>query len=252
MKDNDYMLLIEDLSVEVEGERLLQKVNLKVRKGEVHVIFGPNGSGKSSLLHAVMGLPKYEIVSGDIKFEGESIIDYSITERAKMGIGLAFQHPPVVEGVPLKSLLDVVQKNGESIEDISNELDLEEHLDRYINVGFSGGERKRGELVQLLIQSPRLILFDEPDSGVDVDNMKLVVEIIKRLLEKDVKISMRNRSGLIVTHSGTILESVHADKGYVMVDGRLVCSGVPLDIFDQIKEHGFSECIKGAKIYGQQ
>lgn len=241
------LLEIENLSVKAGDKQLLHDVDMRVRKGEVHVIFGPNGSGKSSFVNAIMGLPNYEIISGDIRFKGKSIIDFSLTERAKMGIGLAFQHSPVVEGVSLDVLIHAIAKDQDVLDEITKEADLKDHLDREVNVGFSGGERKRGELLQLLAQSPQLVMFDEPDSGVDVENIGLIVKIIRKLLQKDVPIIKRQNSGIIVTHSGNILEEIHANIGYVMIGGRIVCSGPPLDIFDQIKTNGFAQCEREAR-----
>jgi Fe-S cluster assembly ATP-binding protein len=241
------LLEIENLTVEVGDKRLLQGIDLVVREGETHVVFGPNGSGKTTLVNAVMGLPEYRVVDGDILYKGDSILAWGLTRRAKAGIGLAFQHPPVVEGVTLGLLLKTIVSDQKTSEDIARKANMEDYLDREINVGFSGGERKKDELLQLLAQSPQLVMFDEPDSGVDVDSIKLMVGIIRRLLGKNKPIRERKNGGIIVTHSGMILEQLHADKGYVIVDGRMLCSGQPLDIFDQIKKFGFERCIKEAR-----
>lgn len=247
MEDKEYILEVKNLTVGVEDTILLKEVDLNIRKGEIHIIFGPNGSGKSSLVNTIMGLPGYRVLSGDIIYMGESILNRSLTERAKMGIGLAFQHPPVVEGVTLKTLLQSISRNEEPLESMAEEIDLEDYLTRDVNVGFSGGERKRTELIQLMAQNPQLVMFDEPDSGVDVDSINLMVKIMKKLLEKKRPIRERESGGIIVTHSGVILDSIHANKGYVMVDGRIVCGGSPLDIFDTIKKFGFSKCIREAR-----
>lgn len=241
------LLEVENLTVEVGDKRLLQGIDLVVREGETHVVFGPNGSGKTTLVNAVMGLPEYRVVDGDILYKGDSILAWGLTRRARAGIGLAFQHPPVVDGVSLGLLLKTIIPDKKTSEEIARKAHMEDYLEREVNVGFSGGERKKDELLQLLAQSPQLVMFDEPDSGVDVDSIKLMVEIIKKLLQKNKPIRERKHGGIIVTHSGMILEQLHADKGYVIVDGRMLCSGQPLDIFDQIKKFGFERCIKEAR-----
>lgn len=247
-KENKNLLLeIKNLKVEVQDKCLLRDVNLSIREGETHIVFGPNGSGKTTLVNVIMGLPGYKISKGDIIYKGNSIIDWSLTKRARAGIGLAFQHPPVIEGVFLESLLKTITTDVESAYKFAEETGMEDYLNREINVGFSGGERKKDELLQLLAQSPQLIMFDEPDSGVDFDSVKLIVRVIRNLLEKEKPILKRERSGIIVTHSGAILEGIHADRGYVIVDGRIFCSGAPLDILDQIKNFGFEKCIKEAR-----
>jgi Fe-S cluster assembly ATP-binding protein len=241
------LLEIKRLGVVVAGKRLLRGVDMTIREGETHIVFGPNGSGKTTLVNAIMGLPEYKIVEGDILFRGDSILNWDLTARAKAGIGLAFQHPPVVEGVSLGVLLKAMVPDEKTSEEIAKKTGMEDYLEREINVGFSGGERRKDELLQLLAQSPQLIMLDEPDSGVDVDSIKLMVKTIRRLLQKDKPIRERKNSGIIVTHSGMILEELHADKGYVIVDGKVLCCGSPLDIFDQVKKFGFERCIKEAR-----
>jgi Fe-S cluster assembly ATP-binding protein len=247
IEKKNILLEVENLTVEVDGKRLLEGIDLIVREGDTHIVFGPNGSGKTTLVNAIMGLPEYKVVDGDIIYKGDSILAWNLTRRAKAGVGLAFQHPPVIDGVPLGLLLKTIVGDQKTSKDIATKAHMEDYLEREINVGFSGGERKKDELLQLLAQSPQLIMFDEPDSGVDVDSIKLMVGIIRKLLEKNKPIRERKNGGVIVTHSGMILEELHADKGYVMVDGRMVCSGPPLDIFDQIKKFGFGRCIKEAR-----
>ncbi|MEJ2355071.1 MAG: ABC transporter ATP-binding protein [candidate division WOR-3 bacterium] len=241
------LLEIKRLNVEVTGKRLLRGVDMIVREGETHIVFGPNGSGKTTLVNAIMGLPEYKVVEGDILFRGDSILDWDLTARAKTGIGLGFQHPPVVEGVSLGVLLKAMTPEEIDPEEIARKTGMEDYLEREINVGFSGGERRKDELLQLLAQSPQLIMLDEPDSGVDVDSIKLMVRTIRKLLQKDKPIRERKNSGIIVTHSGMILEELHADKGYVIVDGKVLCCGSPLDIFDQVKKFGFERCIREAR-----
>ncbi len=241
------MLEIKNLVVEVEGKCLLRGLDMVIEEGETHVVFGPNGSGKTTLVNVIMGLPEYKVVEGEILFKGDSILDWNLTRRAKAGIGLAFQHPPVVEGVSLGVLLKTMVPDKKTSEEIARKINMEDYLEREVNVGFSGGERKKDELLQLMAQAPQFVMFDEPDSGVDVDSIKLMVKIMRKLLQKNKPIRERKNSGIIVTHSGVILEEIHADKGYVIVDGKLLCSGPPLDIFDQVKNYGFERCIKEAR-----
>ena len=238
------LLEIEDLVVEVEGKRLLDGIDMEIREGEIHVVFGPNGSGKSSLINTIMGLPPYRVTHGEIRFRGESLLDLSISERAKLGISLAFQQPPAVNGVSLSALFKAMGIEGERTDKLAKDLDMGEHLNRDINAGFSGGEMKRGEMLQLLAQEPELILLDEPESGVDVDSIQLLTQITRRLFQKEIPIRKRTTGGIIVTHTGSVLEHLHAHRGHVMINGKLMCSGAPLDIFTQIRRHGFGACIQ--------
>jgi len=242
------LLEIENLTVAIDDEPLLSSVNLTVAPGEIHVVFGPNGTGKSSLIKAIMGLPPYRILSGDIRFEGKSILNLPIDERARLGIGLAFQQPPVVRDVPLLALAKALAIDAHRLEEEASKLGMDGHINRGLNDGFSGGEQKRSELLQLLLQGPKLVLLDEPESGVDVDSLKLLTAVIERLFQRDLPIRERTVGGIIVTHTGSVLKHLHATRGYVLVDGRIMCSGAPLDIFDQITEHGFGNCLAEAQI----
>ncbi|MEA1871617.1 MAG: ATP-binding cassette domain-containing protein, partial [Candidatus Bipolaricaulota bacterium] len=168
------LLEIEDLVVEVAGKRLLDGIDMEIREGEIHVVFGPNGSGKSSLINTIMGLPPYRVTHGEIRFRGESLLDLPIYERAKLGVSLAFQQSPAVNGVSLSALFKAMGIESERIEELAKDLNMEGHLNRDINAGFSGGEMKRGEMLQLLAQKPELVLLDEPESGVDVDSIQLL------------------------------------------------------------------------------
>ncbi len=243
------MLKVENLSVSVGERQILKGVSLDIGEGETHVLFGLNGSGKTSLLQTIMGNPKYRVESGRILFKGEDVTALPTDERARRGIGLLFQRPPVVRGVKLGSLLSLclaksARPDGKRVSELAAQLNLEDFLDREINFGFSGGEIKRSELLQLMAQDPDLIMLDEPDSGVDLENMNLVAAVIRRLLEKERRAAHRRRSGLIITHGGYILDCVHADKAYVMMDGRIHCSGNPRELFDDIRTRGYGECIR--------
>jgi len=242
------LLEIDNLTVTIDDEPLLTNVNMTVEPGEIHVVFGPNGTGKSSLIKAIMGLPPYRVASGDIRFEGKSILDLGIDERARLGIGLAFQQPPAVRDVSLLALGKALGIEKKKLDDEATQLGMGAHINRGLNDGFSGGEQKRSELLQLLLQRPKLALLDEPESGVDVDSLKLLTSVIERLFQRDLPIRERTVGGIIVTHTGSVLKHLHATRGYVLVNGHIMCSGAPLDIFDQISENGFGNCLAEAQI----
>jgi Fe-S cluster assembly ATP-binding protein len=242
------MLEINHLTVSVHGRIILRHVDMNVSRGETVALFGPNGSGKTSLLYTIMGIPGYKVETGTITFKGEDITELSIDKRAQRGIGMDFQRPPAVRGVKLKDMLRMCMDNrGDLDEEIINgyiqKLNLAEFKERDINLGFSGGEIKRSELVQLLAQNPDFIMFDEPDSGVDLVSIHLVGRVINELLEKDIMASKRVKSGLIISHAGHILDYVNADRAFVLLDGTLYCSGNPRDILDDIRDKGYEGCI---------
>lgn len=243
------MLAVEDLVVEVEGKQVLRGVNLFVGEGETHVLMGPNGSGKTTLLRAIMGLGKYKIVRGRILWYGKEINNMSPDERAKLGLGIAFQRAPVIRGVTLRQIGKHISNGEHTIEEIAKQLKCEELLDRDLNHGFSGGEMKKAEILQLLLQAPRLSLIDEPESGVDLDNIAIIGEGINLLLGRK-KVLEKKRAGLIITHTGHILDYVNADYGHVMLSGVIICEGNPRDLFEQIREHGYEGCLECAKCRG--
>ena len=241
------MLEIKHLSVAVNGRKTLYDVNLTIGVGETHALFGPNGSGKTTLLMAIMGFPRYRITKGSITFKGKDITRLALDERARLGIGISFQRPPVVRGVRTRDMLTAALRDeGDkvTIDQLAERANLGEFLDRDINYGFSGGELKRSELMQLLAQKPELTLLDEPESGVDLVNIALIGKLINELLEKDCPIRRRKCMGLIITHSGHILDYVNTRTGYVMLDGRIVCEGDPHEILATIKAKGYEECAK--------
>ena len=244
------MLEIRNLTVAVEGKEILRDVNLNIGSGETHVLFGPNGSGKTTLLMAIMGFPRYQVTNGKIIFKGKDITRLPADERARLGIGISFQRPPVVRGVKTRDMVSASlgEKRDEvTIDRLAERANLTEFLDRDINYGFSGGEIKRSELMQLLAQKPELSLLDEPESGVDLVNIALIGELINELLEKGCPMLNRKCMGLIITHTGHILDYVHARTGYVMLDGRIICHGDPHEILANIKEKGYEECAKCVK-----
>jgi Fe-S cluster assembly ATP-binding protein len=241
------MLEIKQLSVAIGDKEILHEVNLTIRTGETHVLFGPNGSGKTTLLMTIMGFPKYRVTKGSITFHDEDITELSLDERARLGIGMSFQRPPVVRGVKTRDMVAACIKerkeNEERIAELAQKTDLSEFLDREINYGFSGGEIKRSELMQLMAQQPELTLLDEPESGVDLENIALIGELINELLEKNCPMRTRSCMGLIITHTGHILEYVNARTGYVMLDGMIGCDGDPYEMLETIKEKGYEECV---------
>ncbi|MCD5409253.1 MAG: ABC transporter ATP-binding protein, partial [Methanocellales archaeon] len=206
--------------------------------------FGPNGSGKTSLLLTIMGAPKYHVVSGKILFKGKDITSLPMDERVRLGIGIAFQNPPVIKGVKLRDMVNICARSGNcNAEELAKRLNLSAFLDRDINLGFSGGEAKRSELLQLAALQPDFIMLDEPDSGVDLVNITLVGEAINDVLER-TNCTIRDTSGLIITHTGHILNYVNADHGHVMIDGTIRCSGKPDGLLKMIKERGYEECAR--------
>ncbi|MFO8241022.1 MAG: ABC transporter ATP-binding protein [Dissulfuribacterales bacterium] len=237
------MLKIEDLWVEVQGRDILKGINLKIGTGETHCLFGKNGSGKTTLLMTLMGFSGYRVKHGHILFKGEDITYLPINERARRGLGVAFQRPPTLRGVQLKNLLALYSKETDIGSRLALAYNFEDFLERQVNLGFSGGEIKKSELLQLLAQSPDLLLLDEPESGVDVENLDVICQMIRKLLQKDIP-AKRRKSGLIITHTGLILNYVNADRGHVMLNGQIYCHGNPLDIFERIKNYGYEECAK--------
>jgi Fe-S cluster assembly ATP-binding protein len=238
------MLEVEGLTVEVEGKEIIHDISLNVDVGETLVLFGPNGSGKTTLLMAMMGFPRYRVTKGRIVLGGQDITHLPVDERARLGMGILFQRPPVVRGVKTKEMVKAClgsKEDGYVIEQMAQRLNLVELLDREVNYGFSGGEVKRSELLQLMAQGPELVLLDEPDSGVDLVNISLVGEMINELLQKD-RMRTRTHSGLIITHTGHILDYVNTDRACVLLDGQIWCRGNPREILASIKSHGYEGC----------
>lgn len=242
------LLQVEGLHVSVGDREILRGVDLVIAEGETHVLLGPNGGGKTTLLNTIVGLPGYRITAGRILFKGTDLASLEIDERARLGIGVAFQRPPAVRGIKLKQLIEVAGNDDfteADMADLIGELTLERMIDRDVNMGFSGGEMKRSEMAQLLAQAPDLTLFDEPESGVDLDNIAVVGGAMTRLLKAE-RVGKGTRSGLIVTHTGHILEYVNADIGHVLYNGKLACKGNPRDLIGEIGKHGYDKCVECA------
>ena len=231
------LLEIKGLTVEVSGKRVLDDVNLQIGKGEVHVLFGPNGSGKSTLLMSILGFPAYKAVSGEIIFKGKNIMNLPINERVKLGINVAFQNPPAIRGVKLGEIIGRWIPDQNKMNSLLEKVNFpSEFLKRDVNLGFSGGEIKKSEILQMLAQGGDFLMMDEPDSGVDVENLRLVGRVIDDML--------KDRSGLIITHQGHILRFVNADMAHVLIKGTIVCSGKPTKILSQILREGYGWCLK--------
>lgn len=230
------ILEIKDLHVEIMGKKILNGINLEIEENEKIVLLGPNGSGKTTLLKAIMGLSPIEIIKGSIIFKGKDITNLSIDERAKLGIGMAFQFPPSIKGVRISDILNKFGLKKDDFDEIAKKFNFPiEFFEREINIGFSGGEMKRIECMLLYNQKPKLALIDEPDSGVDIINLGVIGKSISTLLEN-------NCSGIIVTHQGLILNYVEVDKAYVLLNGKIACYGEPMEVLKDIAKGGYEKC----------
>ena len=249
------MLTIEELRVEVGGKTILKDVNMEIPPGETHILFGPNGSGKTSLMMTIMGFSGYRVTHGKISFKGEDITSLPIHERARLGIGVAFQRPPTINGLKTRAMVQICSAEKETdIESMAAELNMAGFLDRDVNHNFSGGEIKRSELLQLMAQAPDLVLLDEPESGVDLENIELLGETINRLLNRGIYMSKDRshkdrgketpKSALVITHTGHILDYITADRGQVLYDGVMCCSQNAREILKWIGEYGYQECVR--------
>ncbi len=255
------MLIIEDLQVKLGTKEILKHIDLVIQPGETHILFGPNGSGKTSLLMTIMGYPQYKITAGKIFFKGQDITQMPMNKRARLGIGMSYQRPPSIQGLKTRQMVQLCASDTDSVNvpALADSMNFTSFLERDINVGFSGGEIKRSELLQLMEKNPDLLLFDEPESGVDLENIALIGETINKLLQRErfhIPLACgeskkylketRTKMGLIITHTGFILDYIAADKGQVLYDGILACRSNPTEIFKQIKEAGYGECIRCA------
>ncbi|WP_440951347.1 ABC transporter ATP-binding protein [Methanosphaerula subterraneus] len=243
------MLEIHHLHARVGDREILHDVTFTIGTGETHALLGPNGSGKTTLLMAIMGFGNVEVTGGSIIYNGEDITSRPLRDRAQMGIGMMFQRPPTIAGLKLGKLLDVTSNHRmDQVHEYAQKLNMEPLLDRDINKGFSGGEIKRSEVLQLMVQQPDLLLLDEPESGVDIENMAVMGNALSHLLEKDSHIPRRKKSGLIITHTGYILDYLDVDAGHVLIDGMIRCHGNPREILKVVKKSGYRECIECEQI----
>ena len=245
----DQLLKIENLTVQVEEKEILHNIHLNIRKGETHVLMGPNGAGKSTLGYTLMGNPRYEATGGKIMFRGKDITKESADKRAKEGMFLSFQNPLEVAGISLSSFIKnaVEQRKGSRIrmwdfkKELKKAMELlnmdESYALRDLNIGFSGGEKKKAEILQLLMLNPKLAILDETDSGLDVDAVRTVSQGIETYQkEKDGAL-------LIITHSTRILESLKVDYAHILVNGRIIKTG-DASLIEEINENGFETFLK--------
>lgn len=238
-------LTIEGLKATIEGKEILKGLNLEVKGGEIHAIMGPNGTGKSTLASTLMGHPKYEVTAGSVTLDGEDVLDMAVDERARAGLFLAMQYPSEIAGVTnadfLRSAINVRRGEGNEISLIkfirqleAKMKDLEmnpEFAHRYLNEGFSGGEKKRNEILQMMMLEPRVVILDEIDSGLDIDALRIVAEGVNALRSED-------RGFLIITHYQRLLNYVKPDFVHVMMQGRIVKSGGP-ELAERLENEGY-------------
>ncbi|MDI6781540.1 MAG: Fe-S cluster assembly ATPase SufC [bacterium] len=247
------LLEIKNLHVEIEGKKVLNGLNLTIEQGEVHVIMGPNGSGKSTLTMSILGYPGYNITDGTITFardnisSGTELNTMPIYERARLGISIAYQTPPEIRGVKLRDIIRIAgshplwNPHDEPEENVATPLlkkvglNPEQFRDRDIGVGFSGGERKRAEIAQVFAAMPKLMILDEPDSGVDIDSLKTIA------IDLGEYIKEHSCACLIITHYRHILPYLKPDIAHVMCGGKIMKSGNPFEIFTRIEEKGYCE-----------
>lgn len=230
------------------NKHILKGLDLVINKGEVHVIMGPNGSGKSTLANTIFSSPKYIVTGGNIILDGEDITELSTDKIAKKGVFMSFQTPVEIPGVSLANFLKTTKKAitgvkpnifsfQKEVEGYMNELNMKsEYVSRDFNVGFSGGEKKKNEILQMLILNPKLAILDETDSGLDVDAIRIVSKGINMFKNN-------NNAVLIITHSTKILESLHVDKVHILVDGKIIKTG-DSSLASEIEKNGYSQYIK--------
>ncbi len=241
------ILEIKNLHASIEGKKILNGVNLKINEGEFHAVMGPNGSGKSTLSNVIMGNPKYEVLDGEVIFKGKNILEMSTDERSRLGLFLSFQHPVSIPGVSvakfLKRALEVrANEKGEKLKASEYIKTLKNHVsflemdnsfvNRSLNEGFSGGEKKRMEMLQMLMVDPELVILDELDSGLDIDAIKVVSRAVNKLKEKP------GFSVFIITHYQRILNYIQPDFVHVLVDGQIAVSGGK-ELVGKLEESGY-------------
>lgn len=237
------LLRVENLHVRAGEKELLHGVNLTVNTGEIHVIMGTNGAGKSTLMHSIMGNPAYEVTDGKIYFQGEDITEDEVDERAKKGVFLSFQNPLAIPGITVENFLRTakVAVSGEQQRLFPFKRKLQEQMkslsmdtiyaERYLNDGFSGGERKKNEILQMKILDPKLAMLDETDSGLDVDAVRIVSRNVADFHHAE-------NSLIIITHHNQILQHLQPDVVHIMMDGRIIQSG-GADLIEKIEQMGF-------------
>lgn len=237
------LLQIKNLSVNVKDKQVLDNINLEINKGEIHVLMGPNGSGKSTLMNSIMANPAYTITSGQIFFEGEDITELSTDKRAKKGIFMSFQNPKEIEGVNVNDFIRQamqaqekeyggILKYNKNLSSTMQNLNMDkDYATRYVNVGFSGGEKKKTEILQMKMLDPSLALLDETDSGLDVDAVKLVAKSIEEFMKEDKAI-------MIITHHQEIISNLDPDFVHILKDGKIVKTG-DKTLIEKIEKDGY-------------
>lgn len=242
---NKKLLSINNLKVNIEDKEILKGINLDIGPGEIHIIMGPNGGGKSTLAYALMGNPKYKITDGEIYLDGEFINDLSTDKKAKKGIFLSFQYPEEIPGVTVEEFLRTAKTSISGVQQkiipfkklLREKMQLlemdESYASRYLNLGFSGGEKKKNEILQMSILEPKLAILDETDSGLDVDAIRIVAEGVKRVHNE-------NNSILVITHYNKLLEYLEPDFVHILLDGRIVKTG-GIELAKEIDENGFED-----------
>ncbi|MEK7166843.1 MAG: ATP-binding cassette domain-containing protein [Patescibacteria group bacterium] len=232
-QDKKMLLTLKNL---YDKKKILNGIDFQIKSNEVQALLGPNASGKSTLAQIILGNPKYKIIKGGIFFEGKEITKFSPEKRARLGIALTWQSPPTIKGVKISQLLEKISK----IKFESKKMDLKpQFLEREINLEFSGGEKKLSELLQIVSLNPKLVIFDEIDSGLDIKKLEKVVKIIKKeLIAKGVSI-------LLITHSGTILQFLKPKITNVMLNGEIICKDKDYKkVLRTIKKYGYEKCKK--------
>ncbi len=227
------LLKVEKLWVKGNEKEILKGINFQIKKGEIQALLGPNASGKSTFAQVILGKSKYKVTKGKIFFEGKNITKFPPEKRVKLGLSLVWQSPPTVEGVKLSKLLKKISKKSIDIKE------AKELLEREINLDFSGGEKKISELLQVISLKPKLVIFDEIDSGLDLERLKRIAKIIKReLINKKVSV-------LLITHWGQILHYLEPEITNVMLDGKIICKEKDFKkVFKVIRKYGYEKCKK--------
>jgi Fe-S cluster assembly ATP-binding protein len=249
------LLQIKNLHAEIDGKKILNGLDLTVERGKVHAIMGPNGSGKSTLAYVLAGKPDYEVTEGEILFDGESILDLAPDERAAKGMFLAFQYPLEIPGVATMNFLRTAlnsqrKKRGESelstpeflkrVRETAAKLSINpDMLKRAVNVGFSGGEKKRNEVLQMALLEPRIAVLDETDSGLDIDALKIVADGVNRLRGPD-------RGFVVITHYQRLLDYIVPDVVHVLSRGRIVKTGGK-ELAHELEANGYAEFVEAAE-----
>lgn len=237
------LLRVENVHAAIEDKQILKGIDLTINKGEIHVVMGTNGAGKSTLANVIMGNPAYEVTEGKVTFEGEDITEEAVNDRAKKGIFMSFQTPISIAGITVENFIRTAKAavTGENVRALAFKKELKEKMEelsfdtsyaqRYVNEGFSGGERKKNEILQMSVLNPKLAILDETDSGLDVDAVRIVSEGVKRFHNEDNAV-------LIITHHNQILQKLTPDFVHILINGKIVKTG-DASLVKEIEEKGY-------------